>query len=294
MDKLKILLWLTSFVLYPHLNSVAQPIAINRVINKDLAVKQGDVLKFVGEKATIKVTGWNKEQVKLKLTFSASNTDKEIASKEIDYMQYAITREKNTIEIRNGFILPPTTNRILSRLEVFIEAMVPEKAAIMIINKYGDATIENYNGNLEASLEFSDLDLNNLQGSVKLKCMYSEIHGLSINTTSFISHDQKSKLFLDIRNGTADFHSQHSSLDITVANIQSLSIDAARTDISIHADNTSAYDYNLLTREGKLYLPDSYAQRVQRNGKQSTLQTTSKPEKPLIKVTTTFNTLMIK
>lgn len=294
MYRFKLVLWLIAGILCPHLYSLAQPTTVERVVNKDLPVKPGDVLKFAGEKANLKVTGWDKELVQLKVIFSASNTDKEIASKEIDYMQYAITREKNTIEIRNGFILPPTTNRILSRLEVFIEAMVPLKTPIVISNKYGDASITNYNGNLEVILEFSDLELNELQGDVKLQCMYSEVHGHNMNTTSFISRDEKSRLFLDIRKGTIDFRSEHSNLDITVSNIKSLNINATRTDITIHPESTNAYDFDLFSKEGKLYLPDGYAQQVKRNGKQSSLLSTSKPEKPLIKVITTFNTLTIK
>ncbi len=293
MYKLKLFLFLFALCLCSQ-GAAQKRETISKKISKDLTLQAGDVLKLAGEKANIRVTEWNKAFAQLIITFSATHTDNKTAQKELAYMQYAVTREKNIIEIRNGFILPSSVDRILSRLEVSIEVIVPAQTSVIITNKYGDAVVTKLSGNLDATLQFSDLDLHELQGSVKLLCYYSEVHGRAIKTTSFISEDEKSRIFLNLLSGAATFNSRHSDLDITVSQITSLTIDAVRTNVTVHTHRTDAFDYHLSNKEGKLYVPDEYSSKIKQNGKQLTLMTTSKPPKSLINITTSFNTLTIQ
>src|SRR5688572_24948279 len=89
----------------------AGPIA-SKTISKSIVLSPGDVFIITGEKASITLSGWDKDHISVKITFSAGHTDKIIATKELEYMHYALSRDKNAVELRNAFILPSKTDRL--------------------------------------------------------------------------------------------------------------------------------------------------------------------------------------
>ena len=80
---------------------------VTKNISKVISLATADVLSIAGEKADITLTGWDKNYAELKISFSAEHKDRAIATKEIEYMHYSLSREKNTVELRNAFLLPP-------------------------------------------------------------------------------------------------------------------------------------------------------------------------------------------
>jgi hypothetical protein len=288
------LILIFAFVFTGH-NLVAQQSEIvTKTVTRQLPLSTKDVLNVVGEKATIRIKGWDKDYSVLKITFHATHGSKKIAAQELEFMHYAITREKNNIEIRNAFILPPATDYIQSKLEVVIELSVPATGRLSVSNKYGNTDLSEVSGNININLEFSDLDLSNISGTLAMKCAYSEVHGQGILVSSLKCEDEKSQIFMNVSGGTLLFNSKHSDLDLTLKTIQSLKIESSRTNITLSPEHFDLYNYMLVNKEGKIYLPASYTQQVKREGKQTSFSLITNPPKPLIQITTTYNTITLK
>jgi hypothetical protein len=267
---------------------------VTKTVTRQLPLSPEDVLNVVGEKATIHIKGWDKDYAALKITFHATHGSKKMAAQELEFMHYAITREKNNIEIRNAFILPSATDYIRSKLEVVIELSVPAAGRLSVSNKYGNADLRELSGKINIILEFSDLDLNNISGTLAMKCAYSEVHGQNISVSSLTCEDEKSQIFMDASTGSLLFNSKHSDLDLTLKTIRSLKIESSRTNITINPENFALYNYRLENKEGKIYLPAPYAQQVKKEAKQTSFSLITNPPKPLIQITTTYNTITLK
>src|SRR5687767_14267637 len=159
---------------------------VTKNISKVVELAPGDIFSITGEKADITLKGWDKNYAELKITFSAEHKDRMIAMKEVEYMHYALSREKNTVELRNAFILPSHADRIQSRVKVVMNLMVPSKNTFSIYNKYGNAELSDLSGKLSLVLEFCDLVLNHISGKINIQSLYSEVRGAALAPSSFI------------------------------------------------------------------------------------------------------------
>jgi hypothetical protein len=90
------------------------------------------------------------------------------------------------------------------------------------------------------------------------------------------------------------FDSKHSDLDLTLKGIQSLSIDATRTTITLSPEEFDDYNYSLVNKEGRVYVPEPYTRHLRKEGKENSLQLVTKPANPSVRINTSFNTITIK
>jgi hypothetical protein len=269
-------------------------ITINKVINKEFPLLPDDELTVVGEKATVLISGWQKNFAQIKITFSSTHADKKIATQELDFMRYAIIREKHNVEIRNAFILPPSTDYIQGKLEVSIEIMMPASISLSLTNRYGNTSISQLSGNVITNLAFSDMDIRAVHGTLTLLSSYSEVHGYDIAVSSLRSQDEQSQIFMDLKSGAYSFNSKHSDLNLNLNNIHSLTIESSRTNVTIHPAHFEGYNYKLISKDGKISLPESYVKGIRKQGKENSFTTTINPALPTIHVITSFNNINIQ
>lgn len=266
---------------------------VTRSVTKSIACSSSTVFSVTGEKSSITVKGWNKNFIEVRIMFSASHPDKKTAVLELGYMQYALVKENNRIELRNGFSLPPAVEHIYSKLEVRMELMVPSGNVLQVTNKYGNILIGQFSGKITADISLGDLDLTDLSGEVSIRSSYSGIRGSGIRVTSLHCVDEQSKISMELDEGSYFFNSKHGDLDLQLKHIKALNIQAMRSDVTIRAGDIGAFRYNVSNKEGLIYLPGKYSHQVIKNGKQTSF-ITGAASMPLVHVTSTFNAVTIK
>jgi hypothetical protein len=271
-----------------------EPQRVTRSTSNKIPVKEGDIFSITGEKATIILSTWSKHYVQMKIVSSATHPDKRIALKEIEYMHYALAREGNIVELRNAFILPPKTDRLESKVEVLIEVTVPVNTELKVRNKYGDTEISGTAGKVSIDLEFSDLSLKNIMGTVDIRSAYSEVRSENLMANSFSSHDEETKYILQIGKGSYMFNSRHSVLDLSPVDIQRLTVNASHTDVTIRPKEFRTYNYDLVSKDGKIFLPPQFDSSLKKENRQSTLALKYNDANQLITVKTTFNNITIQ
>lgn len=267
---------------------------VTKSFTQNINCTASTLFSITAEKATLAITGWNNDYIQARISFSASHTDKKVALQELDYMQYAIAKEKDLVELMNIFKLPASVDHIKSKLEVKMELMVPAKNKIQVTNKYGEVNMSRLSGNLRVSIAFCNLYLTDITGNVLMGANYSDVRGSQLNIPSLDCTDERSKIALDLESGRYNFQSKHSDIDLTLKKISLLIIEANRTDITIRPQHPDDCRYRISSTNGMLYLPAKYTSRLIKKGNQTSFITTGTNTMPMLMVFANYNSVTIK
>lgn len=266
----------------------------SKIITRNIPCSSKDAIVIVGDKAAIRITGWDRDFIQLKMIFSAVHGDKKLAAAEVEYMQYSITRDKNSIELRNAFVLPPSAEYIHSKLDVSIEMMIPKNNYLVLKNAYGNVSLTSLSGKIDADMKFCNSTISNLHGEFILQSSYTEVRGVDIETSSFKSQDNNSRFIMSLGKGHYQFTSKYSDLDLTTNNIAGLKINAIRTAVTLQPHHIGSYQYNLYNKQGEINVPAKYASQIKKQGNQSSLLIKTISPKPIIQISTTSKNVTIK
>ncbi len=269
---------------------------VEKVVTRDVAFSQNESLRIDGEKATVQVMGWDKDFVRVRLVFSAKSPDKAVAERELGYMKYALSREGNTLEIRNTFFIPPETTRTQSNLEALYELTVPRKSRVEVTDKYGNVKLEDLEGELDVTVEFGDIHLQNVEGRINVESSYGEVRGSDIGGT-FSCKTGKSDVYLEDVKAHCTFNSTYGNIHLALGEKpQGLALKANRTAVVVNTPHFGAYRYGLRTTHAAIYVPDAYKKYVKGTGSSGTwtLDFAGAPNNPLISVSTTFSSITIR
>jgi hypothetical protein len=148
---------------------------VTRKIERTIAVKPGDRLEVKGEKARIKIESHAKNEILLEVRFTAKNPDQQMAEKELQYMRYGFQHRKNQVYINNYFVIPKNTKTVHSNLQVELILLVPANMQLQVSNYFGNTTISNHAGAINAISEYGVLSLNNLSGIITTNLNFSDL-----------------------------------------------------------------------------------------------------------------------
>jgi hypothetical protein len=268
---------------------------VEKTIVKNIPLSSTDVLKIVGEKAHLQINGWEENYVSLQIVFSAKNPLKETAEKELTYMKYSLSRETNSVEVRNSFIIPTQVTRVQSNLQVHYKIKVPRKSNLSISDKYGTIDMNNVDGNmLTITAEFTDINLHEIGGTITIQTNFGELRGTAIKG-SLNCQSEKSQINLSGLEGMYTFNSSFGNIQLEFAQkLQGLLIKSNRTTIDIYSKKFQQYNYNLETKYSTVYIPEPYAKSVKKDNNLSSLNITNDAKNPLIKIQTTYCPITIK
>lgn len=267
---------------------------VTKSFTQNINCPAGALFSITAEKATLTITGWANSYIQARISFFASHPDKKIAQQELDYMQYAISKEKDLVELINIFKLPANVEHIKSKLEVRMEIMVPANNKLQVTNKYGEVNISRLTGNIQVNIAFGNLYFTDVTGNIVMNANYSDVRGTQLNAPSLNCTDERSKIALDLESGSYSFQSKHSDIDLSIKKINALNIKANRTDITIRPQHIDDCRYKITSTDGLLYLPAKYTSRLIKKGNQTSFTTSGANTMPLLAVSANFNSVTIK
>jgi hypothetical protein len=266
----------------------------SKTIQQEIPLSSLERFSVAAEKAEVTLIGWDKDFVSLKLVFTAAHADGEIAQQDLDIMQYALSREDKTFEVSNTFALPAGREYVRSRLQVTLEVKVPKGLKIFFKDKYGAISLNGMTGDLSADLEFCDVHIEQLVCNVKMTASYCHIDGTIERSDAFYLRTDNSQISLELMNGKYKFDSKLSTLDCVIHDLKGLTIASVRSNVKIKTDNSDRYDYRLKNTQGRIYLPTRFAAAIKHEEGETLFSMRSTPIKPLIDISTTYNTITVK
>ncbi len=267
---------------------------IEKMIEKDIPADKVEAIKIVCEKADVRIQGWSQNYIKLSLKLTARHENKEVASRELSYIKYAITHEDGIVEFRNIFDFPGEVTYVKSALSVFYDIKIPFRILLQLDGKYSNIELTDLTDEVDGTFEFGNVKLNKLSGKVKLNSTYADVIGHDINATFFCRTD-KANIYLENLRGSYRINSSFGTVVILPKNVLSdLTIFADRTATDISIDDFDAYSYSLSTNHGVIDIKyESYARKIITTDKSQYFNLKSKAGKPLIKIFTSYNKITL-
>jgi len=244
----------------------------------------GNTLNIENRFGNVKVTTWDKNEIKVDIHLETSSTDKEFTEKSFERMDVVETRDGNNINLKTilnkGGEKNTGCNNCSNTIVVDYDIHIPANNSLKIQNSFGDVTLPDYNGPVSLTVKYGGLtagklsrpekiavdfgkaDLKNL-GNVDLEFKYSKVNisNLTGNCKLKFSFCGYSKVSLDNGLTSLTINDSYSSVHIvppakfaasyTINTSYGSFVD--KTDIGINrTDTPSRYGSDLNRRfEGK-------------------------------------------
>ena len=265
---------------------------VEKTIEKEIPYNPKETISIIAEKAEIKIKGWEKDYIKFSLKLIARHENKDVATKELQYMKYAITKEENIIEFGNRFDFPPELKSVKSSLKIVYEIQMPYKAVLSIDGKYSDTELINLSNKIDGTFQFGSITLSNIKGRVNLNSSFADITGHGIDAI-FYCRSNKADIILENLKGSYHFNCAFGNMDISPENIvKDLTINASRSDINLIIPDFDSYAYTLSTVSAPIEIDsENYTKQIQSNDGNQSFKSKRKPNNPLIKIITTYSSI---
>lgn len=206
-------------------------------------------------KANIKLKCWNKDETKVIALLVAKNKDVKNAKREIEYINCYIESKGDKIEIKNIFIIPQAVKEVNSILYVEYELTVPLKSKIIINNKYGSINMEAMHLNSTIDIEYGEIVLKSLTGSLKVNSKLTKIKGSDLNGI-FTFKSENTEFDLQNIGGTIDINNSIGKINLeSDITLKSLTINSLYSEITCKTKEILKYNCYLISKYGEIQVP---------------------------------------
>ncbi|MEO1049065.1 MAG: DUF4097 family beta strand repeat-containing protein [Bacteroidota bacterium] len=231
---------------------------ITRKVEKDMQYMPSETIKIEGEKASIKLHTWNSKDIKVILRQVAKGTDKDMATKELEYHRYIMEKRKGTIYIKNYFAIPKGTQRVKSLLLSEYEIWLPASAKLDVENSYGNVTASGLQNKTSIELKYGDLNLSDIAGDLEVKGYFGNFSGQAINAR-FNGSFNHTKINLDGISGIWDMRTTLGDVVINkITDLKTIKISASKADITVKVPPIEAINISLEANYGEILVPERY------------------------------------
>jgi len=248
---------------------------IKKVEKKTFNIEPGGYISVSGDEGFIKVSSWDRHQVRLIMTKRAWGKTKKEAERNLKTIEVSINEYNNRLEIklvkqenrRNfGFwdLFDPDTwsgNRRSPKVD--FELTVPKEINLNLENDEGDVTVESIVGDLEIAVDEGDIKISDIQfNELSLSVDEGDIDGFNINNPG-------GRISLEMDEGDLNFENVHArrlrvecdegDVQIKDLSCNSCSISSDEGDIELDVILDGGDRYRIVADEGTVsfYLPSS-------------------------------------
>lgn len=286
---LNLLLWL------PLMGRSQTPVqVVTKVIEKDLPYADGQRIQINAQKADVTLKGWNRPMVSVKLRLVAKHPDRAVAEREVAYHQYVLQSENGQIELSNRFVIPQRAAKLQSQLKAIYEVSVPSKAIIALVNSFGDSQLTDLEGDTNLKFEFGKLTLENIGGKLFITSSYGDIDGRSIDATMVLKAEKADVVLRDI-GGTVNLQSRYGKLTVLpVATLNTLKIEAARTDILITTKRLTDFRFDVIASFADIRVPETFSGQLSKYNNKQVFSYQPPGRKPEIAIQNSYSPIVIQ
>jgi hypothetical protein len=288
--KISIFIFVTIFMLPGTAFSQTKIQVVTRTISKVFIYKPGSTFEIKAEKASIQVKKSTDNTIKVKLQLISKNPSQHQAEKDLKYCDYQITESNDQILLSNFFNSKDQFKEISSNLNAKYEIEIPSGVTLKIKNIYGNMDMTKVQGNFNVSVDFCQVKLSDIDGTIFINSKYTDINGQNIIAATDINAQKGDIVFTNTKN-ILKIKDQYGSisLDNIYANVN---VDAEMTAININLNNPATYSLDFTTVEGEIIAQERFNKMV--ISKQGEEKLITSGGKISIKVATTYNSITLK
>ena len=289
------LLFLLALLLGPGASRAQYKVqVVTRTVEQALACPAGTLVRIRGEKATMRVQGWNQPTVRLVLNLSARHPERAVAESELPSARYQFDRHGNTIDLVNYFVVGAGVAVLRSDLRAEFTLWVPAGVRLEVRNLYGQTTLSGLTGTQELEQDFGQLNLNNISGSLRANVRYADVVGTATDGALVLAAE-KSSVRLTGAAGRCTVSDSYGSVVVAPApGIISAVINAERSDVTLQVPQPELFNFALSSPHGQLALPPRLVGGSPRSPGRTDWQLTHGPGLPLLRVRTSYSSISLQ
>ncbi len=226
---------------------------VTKTVEKDFSYHEGYEVNIEGEKADISVTTWAKNEVSVLIEITAKHSDVKIAEADLDNIRYLAERVKNKIYVRN--YRADKGYQSAANLEIRYTIVVPEECPVYVKNYFGIANISNLTNRLRVYGEYSQIDMNNIEGLLDIRTRFGDIIGEKIGGNVTINARRSDVTLRDIT-GSYTINAQYGTLRLhPIAGLTVLNVNAEKSEVFLYENGLDKFGYLLTTTHGEMDTP---------------------------------------
>ncbi len=285
--------FLTFLGFFLSFTSFAQIQVVTKSIQKEIVYSVGSKINLNAKKADIIIKGKSQDNITVLVKLIAKHSDRNIAEKELNYLNYEIKNNGNTIDLSNAYNIPKVVGKLQSQVNTVYEITLPSKANMLIINSFGDISVKDFSGELGIKFNFGKLNLTDVSGKINIESSFGDVYAENLDGSLFCKSE---KAIIELYNprGNTFLESKYGSVKLNLfSSLDKLIVNAARSSIELNVRRFEDFRFDLEANFAKISAPSAYREFVSNYINQETLLYEPKG-KPLIQIHNSYSPITLQ
>jgi len=283
------------FCLFTTLALAQSPLqVVTKTIEKELTYADGQRVVLTAQKADVQIKGWSRTTVLVRLKLIAKHPEREVAERELSYLQYTLQPRDRLIELSNRFVIPQRAGTVKGNLKAIYEIWVPTRCPVVLSNTFGDVMLADLGNEVSVKLEFGKLTAQNLTGKVTVTSEYGDIEATNIQGNLSIKAE-KAEIGLRQLGGLCTVQSHYGKLQILPdAALSALTVQATRTEILLYPRRMDDFQYDVENAYSSIHVPDGYTEHLSQAIIKRRFKYQPSPRKPIISIANSYSPIVVQ
>lgn len=211
-----------------------------------------------GEKANIDLQGWDQPRIEIEVRLIAKHANRSTAEKELKYMRFFGERKgSREVYLHNYFAVPKNLKAAESLFQTEYIVRVPTNIHVRIDNYVGNTKLSRITGSFHIDVKYGNLELAHLEGPSTVHLNLGDLLGTELKGNLFLVAHHAS-LNLNNLQGNLKVDGANSQLEVQPNNEDfALQVLGRNMDVSVlTAPTLNNYDYQLATTLGSIRFPE--------------------------------------
>ncbi len=230
---------------------------VTKTISQKLDQKLDSGIVVEGKKASVSVTGWEKDYTLVEIDLISKHANVDVALSELEYIQYVISKTDTHYKLKNSFFSKSGKTRIKSSLSVAYRIFVPMNTKVQVADQYGEVKLVNLFGQVSLDVEFCEVNFERLFGSLQVKSEYGEFIGKDFDAT-FDMKSKKTEISLTGFAGKVSLDNNYGDISLKPsAMLQSLEVESRHGKVDLEVNTMDAFNYSVEVNSSYIDLPNT-------------------------------------
>ena len=230
---------------------------ITKHIQKTFPYATGFEVNLEGDNAEVFVESWDRAEIQVHIELVAKHPEKAVAEKELERITYQAERFKRRIYIRN-YVKSESALPVKAILKANYYLKVPADCPVYLKNAFGSTNVKDLANKLRIFSEFTNIQLDNIQGTVEMNSKYGDIRGDRL-MGNFDIESRHANINLHDIVGNYNINAQYGTINLWAGKgLIDLNIIANKADVNLFNIDPKTHQQQLFVEYGKLSIPNGW------------------------------------
>lgn len=203
-----------------------------REVRKSAALTAGGDLRIDSDKGSVRLTGWDQNQVEVFATISRPEGDRDFDPRSIELTQIEVLGEGSAVTVRANYDAIPGKDGIWGNRSIPVvnfEIRAPRRLNLRLTTDRGKAELKSLQGRLEINSDRGGVMAEDLSGDIRLRMDRGTATMNGLRGSLDVRTDRgNAKLRADQISGDSIFESDRGDIELSISGSQGLYVSANR------------------------------------------------------------------